>query len=187
MKSRKIALFLFTIFTFTLLTACGSTVATPEATLDGYMTAWVNLDSAKMNEYFPSGNQEEIPDDDTYTNLPKRTKYTIGAAETDGDTATVKITITTLDMKTIMGEVISELMGQALSHMGDDSFDSEAYTNELLSKKMSAEDAPMTTKEVTAYLEKDTDGKWILSAEDKNTDFINALTGDLMTIADSFN
>ena len=44
-------------------------------------------------------------------------------------------------MKTIMGEIISDLIGQAFSHIGDDSFDSDAYANELLAEKMNAEDA----------------------------------------------
>lgn len=184
MKLRKIAATLCTLFTIVLLTSCGT--ATPEATVDGYMKACINLDAEKMNEFLPTGNTSEIPkDDDTYTNLFKRLKYKIGSSTIDGDTATVQITITALDMKTIMGEMIADLFGQAMSHIGDDSFDSDAYSKNLLSEKMSAEDAPTVTNDAVVNLEKNADGKWVISSEEKNSEFINALTGDLMSIADS--
>lgn len=184
MKLRKITATICTLFTIILLASCGT--ATPEATVDSYMKACISLDAEKMNEFLPTGNTSEIPkDDDTYTNLFKRLKYKIGSSTIDGDTATVQITITALDMKTIMGEMIADLFGQAMSHIGDDSFDSDAYSKNLLSEKMSAEDAPTVTNDAVVNLEKNADGKWVISSEEKNSEFINALTGDLMSIADS--
>lgn len=185
MKTRKSTLIICILVTLALLVSCGA--ATPEATVDGYLKACINLDSAKMNEYFPSNDAAEISTDgDNFTNLMKRLKYKINGSEVSGDTATVEVTITALDMKTIMGEIVSDLLGQAFTHIGDEDFDSEAYMNELLSEKMSAEDAPTVTNDVTVNLEKDASGKWIISSEEKNIDFLNALTGDLMSIADSF-
>lgn len=185
MKLRKIVTALFMLLTIVLLASCGT--ATPEATVDGYMKACIALDAEKMNEFIPNGNTSEIPkDDDTYTNLFKRLKYKIGSSAIDGDTATVQITITALDMKTIMGGMIADLFGQAMSHIGDDSFDSDAYLKNLLSEKMSAEDAPTVTNDVYVNLEKNDSGKWIISSEEKNSEFINALTGGLMSMADSF-
>ena len=186
MKNRILSLIVCALFAVTLLFSCGE--RTPEATVDGYMKACVEFDREKMNEFFPTGaeDQDTQVDDDTYTIMFKRIKYGIGTSEITGDTATVNVTITTLDMKTIMGEIISDLIGQAFSHIGDDSFDSDAYANELLAEKMNAEDAPTVTNEAVVNLNKDGSGKWIISDESQNTDFIDALTGGLMSMSGVF-
>ena len=51
---------------------------------------------------------------------------------------------------------------------------------------MNAEDAPTVTNEAVVNLNKDGSGKWIISDESQNTDFIDALTGGLMSMSGMF-
>ena len=180
MKSLKPFLSVLMILAL-LLTACGS--ASPDATVNGFLKACVALDIEKMNEYCPSIATDPIPvEENAYADYFKKLKYEVGDFLTTDTTAVVSVTITAIDLKTIMGSIIADLFGQALTHIGDESFDSDAYANELLAKEINAEDAPTVTNTVNVNLEKNDSGKWIISEESENPEFFDAICGGILSL-----
>lgn len=179
MKNKIITIIMAAIIVFTLA-SCGAQ-GDPKGTVDAYMKAYQKLDAEKMEECFPG--QGASIDEETYgySDFFSRITYELEDTTQDGDKATQKIKITTVDMAALMTEIIAEAATEMLSHLGDSDFDSDAYMSELLREKMSSPDAKLITSTVTVNLEKNADGKWIISAPEQNGEFLNALSGGLVT------
>ena len=180
MKNKLITIIMAAIIVLTLA-SCGAQ-NDPKSTVDAYMKACQKLDGEKMEEYFP-GQGSAIDEEaygDSESDFFSRITYKLEDTAIDGDKATQKLQITTVDMATIMAEVISESATEMLSHLGDSEFDSDTFINELLREKMSSPDAKLITTTVTVNLEKNADGKWIISAPEQNIEFLNALSGGIV-------
>lgn len=179
MKRKILSVVLAVIFMFALA-SCGA--SDPKGVVDSYMKACQKLDTEKMYEYFP-GQGASIENDalgESDIDFFSRITYELGETSVDGDKATQKIQITTVDMATIMTELVTELTAEMLTNLGDSEFDSEAYVNELLAEKLSNPDAKLITTTVTVNLEKNSDGKWIISSPDQNAEFLDALSGGIV-------
>ena len=179
MKRKILSVVLAVIFMFALA-SCGA--SDPKGVVDSYMKACQKLDTEKMYEYFP-GQGASIENDalgESDIDFFSRITYELGETSVDGDKATQKIQITTVDMTTIMTELVTELTAEMLTNLGDSEFDSEAYVNELLAEKLSNPDAKLITTTVTVNLEKNSDGKWIISSPDQNAEFLDALSGGIV-------
>ena len=179
MKRKILSVVLAVIFMFALA-SCGA--SDPKGAVDSYMKACQKLDTEKMYEYFP-GQGTSIENDalgESDIDFFSRITYELGETSVDGDKATQKIQITTVDMATIMTELVTELTAEMLTNLGDSEFDSEAYVNELLAEKLSNPDAKLITTTVTVNLEKNSDGKWIISSPDQNAEFLDALSGGIV-------
>lgn len=179
MKRKILSVVLAVIFMFALA-SCGA--SDPKGVVDAYMKACQKLDVEKMEEYFPG--QGSTLDREAYgesdSDFFSRITYELGETAVDGDKATQKIQITTVDMAAIMTELITELTAEMMTNLGDSEFDSVAYLNELLAEKLSNPDAKLITTTVTVNLEKNSDGKWIISSPDQNAEFLDALSGGIV-------
>ena len=104
--------------------------------------------------------------------LYAKMNYVIGESKVDGETATVAVTITMVDLSA----VLADYMKEALSHIVEGDWDADgSYFMEMLK----AEDAPTKDFPVTVHMVK-TEEAWEL-AEDGNDDLKDALTGGLIS------
>ncbi len=97
--------------------------------------------------------------------------YTIGEAVENGDTATVKATITMVDM----GGLFAAYLTEAMAHANDADWDADGSE---FSKMAAADDAETKDFAVEVKMEK-ADGKWVV-AKEGNDALYNALTGGLL-------
>ena len=101
-----------------------------------------------------------------------RFSYKIGESKIDGDTATVAVTMTMVDM----GEAFSAYMSAAMEHLDEANWDADgSYFAEMIK----GEDVATTDFSVTVNMEKNADGVWAV-AKEGNEALYNALTGGLL-------
>lgn len=98
-------------------------------------------------------------------------QYTVGGAVTDGDTATVNVTLLVVDMEELMSEISLEMVQQVLASGSKD--DELFYT--LMLEKLESGEAAMESFTVSAYLVKD-GGRWKLDLENSGS-FARAVGG----------
>jgi len=167
------------------LMACSSN--TPEKALDTALANAQSGDSSAFqsvimsDEESSSDSSTDEQDQKMYLTLFTKMTYEIGKAQITDDTAEVPVTITTLDMKTIMTNYLTE----AFSNLLNQDFDGDAWIRDA----MAADDAATTTLTATVTMIK-TDDVWKINNSADITEFANALTGGLygysQSISDSF-
>lgn len=189
---KKLAsLFVASIMVLTFA-ACGNSGPKPEEAVTAGLDAFKNMDTAAMAVYFedaedlPTADEISAEEKEQYDLLMKHLTYTIKESKVDKDTATVTVDITNLDMNEVMTQYMGKVMEMAIAEqakapeeqMNEDQI-TEAVTK-LLYDVMGAADAPVKTRTVDITLHK-VDKAWKMVADDE---LGNALTGDLLTIAD---
>lgn len=97
-------------------------------------------------------------------------QYSVGGAVTDGTTATVNVTIMTIDLEDLMAEASLEVTRQVLSG----SAGGEDLYYRLLLEKLTDPDPPMATFSATVTLVKE--GRWKIDLA-SSSDFAEALGG----------
>lgn len=163
----------------TALTACGAQTPTPSDTVGEFLEATAALDGAKMSELCPENDIDVSSDSEMLKKLFGGFTYSVGESRIGGDTATVSVTITQADMAEIMTAVQAELVSVLLEHFGDDSFDSAAYGEKLVTEKLASDDKPMKDFTVEVSLKKASED-WII-AGDGNDAFFDAITGGMIS------
>lgn len=108
--------------------------------------------------------------------------YELGEENIDGDTATVKTTITTYPFGEIFTEVFTELLSKALSGEELSTDDVTKLMDESLLSKLDTAKKTYTAT-VTIELVKE-DGSWVVQESDEMS---NALTGGLLDFASNLN
>lgn len=130
-----------------------------------------------------SGEDDGGPGPDAIRVAFSRLSYEIGEPTTDGDTATVPVTITAVDMPKVFGEAIATAFEAIFEHLFDDDY-SEDETNKLLEETLveglKNPAAGMVTKNLVIPLKKVEDIWRILYDDESGLDIANAVTGGLM-------
>lgn len=111
--------------------------------------------------------------------------YTIIESTEEKESATVKAEITNIDMKNVMGEFIKEAFSFAFANafsnvLSDEEM--EQKISEMMLTSLENNKEKNVTNTVDIQLKK-VDGAWKI---DLNEDLQNAITGDLMLVANSF-
>lgn len=182
---KKITAIILAVGMMFSLMACGNN--SPEKALDTALANAQSGDASAFQSVILSDDESSLDsstdehDQEMYLTLFKKITYKIGKAEITDDTAKVPVTITTLDMKTIMTNYLTE----AFSNLMNKDFDGDTW----IKNAMVAEDAVTTTLTATVPMIK-TDGVWKINNAEDVTGFANALTGGLydyaQSISDSF-
>lgn len=178
------------IFTFVMAfscISCGEKIDPPEKVVASYLDALKNGDLASAKAYVNEENDEiltETEDESTNTlinSILKNLTYEIGTTDEKETTATVKTTIKNIDMKTVMGEVLSELLSLAFSGLDAEAL--EAKQNEAFAKALETNKDTIKETEVIIQLEKKETGWIIIPTED----LADGITGGLLSYADTMN
>ncbi|WOO35891.1 DUF5105 domain-containing protein [Anaerocolumna sp. AGMB13020] len=166
--------------------ACKKTVfPAADDSVKGFFTALSKADLKEAEKYCKSdtGNFTfaDPQEEKLITLIFSKLNYEIVSSEEDGDTATVGVKLTNLDMQLVFedmyGKIFDEAYDAALSEeeMSDD--DVEEKMMGYLEEGMSDPEAPVVTNEFEITLKKD-NGKKIWVIQDDDT-FMSNITGNL--------
>ncbi len=204
---KKIFCILLTLVMVFTMAACGGNapakqdeIMSPTDTMVAFLQALKAKDFEKMQEYYEGeagdlSMLEEEDDEalkDVINVLVDRIldfEYTIDNEQIDGETATVDVNFKTYDfggvLQDIMGNLMSDAVALGLSGLSQEEM--EAEINELIGTKFKeALDGASKDKEVKVTMDLVMkDGKWMVKDVSDANEFMNALSGGLMDLADS--
>ncbi len=159
----------------------------PEETIKGFFDALSKSDLKSAESYTASGSATgqfdfADPEEEKLSKLMlSKTSYELISSEENGDEATVKIKITSLDMATIFETMMTDLialMTEAAIN-GEEITDEKSLemTMQYLDESISKPDAPVLKNELTVTLNKDKGKKtWVIVDDDT---FMNGIVGNL--------
>ncbi len=187
---KKIRSIITAILVFILalsLSGCSTKNDTPEAVVDKALGALQTSDFETASKYFDTDIGASIgssaDQDDLNTQIIKRLmdnlQYTIVSSEENDTTAEVTVKIKNISMADVIQDYVSEAYSYVISNPSSDNLESELSNILITSFDNNIEN--LTENEVTLSLDK-TDNGWIIKAD---TDFIDALTGGMITMTDS--
>lgn len=185
----KKILFAYIILLCFVLVGCGT--ATPKDVVNDFMKAVQNndwelaftyIDNEAGNFDLDEFNNEENADTikQLLSSISNSFEYEQATEETiDGNHATVKINITSIDFSvaftSTMAEVLPIAFGIAFSADEEAAQQQiEALTEATLLKHLNAENATMATRDVTLNLKKNDDGDYLIIADDNLAELILA-------------
>ena len=172
----------------------------PTDTMDAFLQALKAKDFEKMQEYYEGEAGDlsmlEEEDDEALKDVINVLvdnmldfEYTIDNEQIDGDSATVDVNFKTYDfggiLQDIMGNLMSDAVALGLSGLSQEEM--EAEINELIGTKFKEGlDGASKDKEVKVTMNLIMkDGKWMVKDVSDANEFMNALSGGLMDLADS--
>ena len=198
---RKHIALILAIFTAVFFLAGCSSTPGPTETADTFLKALKEQDGEKLAEVFVGGDLDLLKavadtEDDTETAdtgltkvyeeqmLPKMLDfdYELSNEQIDGDKATVDVKITNYRIgdafTAFFSEYISQAFIMAFSDASEEDMDMLATT--ILSGKLA--DLAEKSYEKTATINLiNKDGKWVVDLFDTNSDFLDGVTGGLLT------
>ena len=202
-KFFAILLMITLVFTFT---SCGGTSKTqtdqltPIETADKFLAGLKAKDLEAVEEYYEGDigdltmleEEDEPALADVINAMVDKIfdfDYVLGNEKIDGDSATVEVELTTYDFGGIIQEIMGGLMEDAfaLKLTGMSQEEMEAEINELIGGKFK-EALDNAAKDHTIKVPMELtrkDGKWVVKDLASSKDFLNALSGGLMELADS--
>lgn len=189
---KKLALLLIALF---LLAGCGTKSETPEQAVTNALNAVKNLDEAAAQKYFTYSELFNSKDSKKNTlNKKENAKFFVEnitfktlSSSVEGDTATVKTEITNIDMKSILGEYVGQMMPLAFGNafaankLSDEEMDKKA--EQILLDLLKRKDNKKATTTVDIQLTK-SENSWKIKMDDS---LQNAVLGGLKSAADSMN
>lgn len=200
---KKTFLIILILFLVLNLTACST--AKPEKAVSSFLDAMKNGNTEKLYDYinttqdgsiqiFTEEDIEEIFSneneaiDTAFKSAYNKLEYEVLGSEINGDNAIVETKINAPDFASIFSEIIEDSFALALS--SSFTTDTEEYNeeamdeliNNMIVEKFSSADLPMVENTVKINLIK-SDNSWLI---DPDEDFYNALTGNLLTLDDTF-
>ena len=183
-SSRWLLILIIPVLMFSLVGCSEPNYPKPEETVKGFFGALNKSDLKTAESYTVSGSGFDFtdPQEEKLAKLMlSKTSYELVSSEENGDKATVKIKITSLDMPAIFETMMTDLIGQ----MTDAAFNGEEITDEksqemtmqYLEESMSKTDAPVVTNDQTVTLNKDKEKKMWVIVDDEA--FMNSIVGNL--------
>jgi hypothetical protein len=171
-----------------LLTACNRGGAMPSDTVVTFFEHLIAGEFTEAEDYIIYAEDEAFTISDieeeyrvlfsqlTYRNVTN----VINVSESANNRASVRINLTAVDFITVMDETMAEALVFIYAGVTEEElFD---IIEDLIRKKITAENAPKTNVTIIADLEKD-GGDWKIAA---NFEFLNAITGGLLEFAGRF-
>lgn len=191
-----IKLITVTIMFMFILSGCGG--PKPDAVVTSFLTALQETDYETASTYIAKTNSDEQESESfdlefedemqkqLLNSIMKNIQFeNVVTESTEGEKASVKISLTTLDCVTIMNNVMSQAMGLAFSYAFSDTTDQEGIEKmieTLLANAFSSPDAPKTQKDITINLTKTNNG-WKIIADES---LMDGLTGGLLSAFSAF-
>ncbi|SHI20039.1 protein of unknown function [Sporobacter termitidis DSM 10068] len=159
----------------------------PEESVKGFFDALSKSDLKTAETYTASGSASgqfdfsDSEEEKIAQLMLAKTGYELVSSEENGDKATVKIKVTSLDMSAIFEAMMTDLIDQMTeaAFSGEEITDeqSQEMTMKYLEESMSKSDAPVQTNDLTVTLNKDKGKKmWVIVDDDT---FLNGITGNL--------
>ncbi len=170
------------------LVACGG--ETPEQAVKNTFDAIKQNDSETASKYINYDDLlkagETYEEDDAETEemvqlILGHFDYKIISSSEEGDQATVQAEITNIDMKTIMGDFVSEALVLAFSGLDEETM--EAQMKDKFSDLINREDSQTLTKTVEIKLAK-SGSSWKIDMSDETAD---AIFGGMLSVAEDLN
>ncbi|WMI81792.1 hypothetical protein [Anaerotignum sp. MB30-C6] len=164
--------------------SCGKKIDSPEEVVTNYLNAIKSKDFETAKTYVMEENDQvlsEMEEEELANEMIRifeTLSFQVVSTKVNDSTATVKTTIKNIDMKPVMGDVISELFSLAFSDLDEATLEakqSEAFVNALEANK----DTTIET-EVEIQLEKGETG-WLIIPNEKLAD---GITGGLLSIGE---
>lgn len=150
---------LFTLAFAVSITACGKKLGKPDSSVSSFFDALKKADIKTASKFVESGKlDEDFKFDDAqqekivkliYSNL----NYEILSSNVDKDTATVKVKLTSPDLKDIMEKVISEVMQAALATSTTGTAPNQADLEKMMMDKLTAAVNDPSAKKITKEYE----------------------------------
>lgn len=171
------------IMSFSLI-SCGEKSDAPEKVVANYLDALKSGDLESAKAYVKGGEDQilnETEDEESATEMNYilgTLSYNVVSAKTNDTTATVKTTITNVDMKPVMGEFVTQLFSLAFSGLEEDEL--EAKQKEAFANAFEANKDTTIDTEVDIQLEK-TETGWVIVPTD---DLADGITGGLLSVGE---
>lgn len=178
---KLISVVLMTVLAVSLV-GCG---AKPEQTAKDFLDSIKQQDINKAASFVKGNDSKEKfkYESEEQEKLVKavfsKLEYTLGNTDSKDDTATVKASITSVDLPKIttkvMTDVLPTMMAQALSEENVDKKKQETMVFDQLLKSINDSNAPKTKKDIDIKLVKGDKG-WLIDGDEQ---LLNAITGDI--------
>lgn len=188
---KKIFTFFMLILIFLSFTACSTN--SPDKTVKGMMDSVKAWDVEAMKKYIPADKFYASTDMDS-TSIESATKlmkvfvanlsYKILDTKVEGNTATVNLEISNVDMKPVMEEMLTQIFTLAFSGVDLTEAEGEAKVLEILTSSVDKNKTKLVTNKASLTLTKTQDG-W--SINEPSADFYDALLGGFISAADETN
>ena len=181
---RKILIWITAVTMAFAMTACSSSQSgatdTAEAAVIGLLDAIKAVDQAKVNQYVTP--EDSMYSEDTATTedvettklLFENMTYEVTSAEENGDSAVVKVDITTLDMSVIMQQYMQSSLELADSATAAEEITQET-TTQLLKDAIEQNKNPTVSSSVELNVNKTEEG-WKVET---NASFYSAISGGI--------
>ncbi len=128
---------------------------------------------------------QDLDDEKCAELLFSKLSWEILSTSTEKNQAEVEAKVTSIDMVSVVTDVMGKIMPLAFASAFDENSDDkkiEELTDQYFENAMSDPDAPTVTNEVTIKLVKE-DGDWSIVPDD---DLLNAMTGNAGKLAEMF-
>lgn len=162
----------------------------PETAVTNYLTAFQNLDLETIDKYTNDTSETIDTADDAISDLEneetgkafvENLTFEILSSTEEGDTATVKVSITNVDMANAMSQAISEMISLAFAGLSEEELEQKS-TEAMISAIANNKDTTYT-KEVDISLVKG-ENNWLIVPDN---DLADAITGGLVSYAENIN
>ena len=162
----------------------------PETAVTNYLTAFQNLDLETIDKYTNDTSETTDTADDAISDLEneetgkafvENLTFEILSSTEEGDTATVKVSITNVDMANAMSQAISEMISLAFAGLSEEELEQKS-TEAMISAIANNKDTTYT-KEVEISLVKG-ENNWLIVPDN---DLADAITGGLVSYAENIN
>lgn len=176
------------VMVFTFVGCSGE--ESPETAVTNYLNACKNFDEETISKYTANTEENATESTNTATNdlgeeaakmLMEGLTYEILSSEENGDTATVKVSITNINMSIVMSDAITQLLPLAFSNLSEEEM--ETQTSAVFISAIENNKETTITKEVELSLTKG-ENTWLITPSEELGD---ALTGGLLTFANNLN
>ncbi len=185
---KKILIFILIIAMSISLTACSTN--SPDKTVKGMLDSIKSWDTEAMKKYISADDfyaQADMESDSaaTATAMMKlfvaNMSYKITDSKVNGNTATVNVDITNVNMKPVFQDMISQLFALAFSGVDlSDQKVAEAKILEILTTSIEKNKANTVTNKVSLTLTKEKDG-WVI--DEPSEAFFDAILGGFVSAA----
>lgn len=183
---KKVLIFILIIAMAISLAACST--SSPDKTVKGMLDSIKSWDVEAMKKYIPADdfysqtdmNSESMATAEaTMKLLVANMNYKITDTKVNGNTATVDVEITNINMKPVFQDMISEMFALAFSGVDiSDETVQQQKISEIISSSIDKNKADTVTNKVSLTLTKGQDG-W--KADEPSIDFYDAVLGGFIS------
>lgn len=177
---KRAALMLTLVFSMVMLVSCGPK---PDATVKNFFDAAKKTDFSSMaNCMKKSGNKGDLKFDDKdqetiVKSVFSKVSYEVVSSTVDGDKATVKTKVTSVDLPKIYSKTVSDLMPSLMaSELAGKNEDAKTQIMQTFINSINSPKVDKTTTEVDIKLVKDSSKGWLI---EPNDDLMNAMSGNM--------